>query len=74
MRRQEEVNDSEWSNPANWRTGFLYFSRRDDRVWVPKRIPGSGDTLNLGRPLGLGIVLAIFALILAFIVTAGLGY
>lgn len=74
MHPQDEINESEWRNPANWRTSLLYFGRRDDRVWVPKRFPGSGDTLNLARPLGLAIVLAIVVLIVAFVVTAGLGY
>ncbi|MCA1841274.1 MAG: DUF5808 domain-containing protein [Actinobacteria bacterium] len=72
--QQERINESEWGNPANWWAGLIYHSRRDDRVWVPKRSPSLGDTINLGRPLGLAIALAIPTLIIAFIVTAALGY
>ena len=52
---QREINQAEWANPDNW-TGpkllSVYFSKRDSRVWVPKRIPAFGWTVNLGRPGG----------------------
>jgi hypothetical protein len=35
---QTEINKTEWSNPENWSVG-LYFSKKDSRTWVPKRIP-----------------------------------
>lgn len=54
---QTTINQQEWSNPNNW-TGpkwlSVYFSKRDNRVWVPKQIPGLGWTVNLGRPAGVG--------------------
>ena len=34
---QEQINDSEWSNTANWRAGIFYHSEKDSRPWVPKR-------------------------------------
>lgn len=71
---QESVNESEWNNPANWWGGFLYHSRLDDRIWVPKRSPAFGATINLGRRIGLAIALAIPALIVALIIAAGFGY
>ena len=74
MSSQQEINDSEWGNPANWRGGLFYFSRRDSRVWVPKQVPELGMTLNLGRPLGLAFLVIPFILIVAFIVVASLGY
>jgi GrpB-like predicted nucleotidyltransferase (UPF0157 family) len=48
---QEEINRVEWENPENWSDPVigLYFSKRDSRVWVPKRGLGLGWTLNLGR-------------------------
>lgn len=54
MVMQDEVNREEWANPANWSDAIvgLYFSKRDTRVWVPKRRPGLGWTLNLGHPAG----------------------
>lgn len=49
---QDEVNEAEWHNPENWSDNIVgvYFSKRDSRVWVPKRRPGLGWTLNLGNP------------------------
>ncbi len=71
---QDNENESEWENPANWWRGLIYHSQRDNRIWVPKRIPSFGETINLGRPLGLAIAVAIPVLIAALIVTAALGY
>ena len=52
--RQKQINQSAWENDDNWSGGFLslYFSKTDTRVWVPKRRPAMGLTLNLGRSAG----------------------
>jgi uncharacterized membrane protein len=71
---QESVNESEWENPTNWWAGLLYHSSRDSRLWVPKQTPSFGETINLGRPLGLAIAVAIPVLIVALIITAAFGY
>ncbi len=34
---QEEINETEWLKPANWRGGIFYHSEKDSRSWVPKR-------------------------------------
>ena len=46
-----ETNQAEWSNEDNWsHSKFgVYFSKRDTRVWVPKKF-GWGWTLNFGQP------------------------
>ena len=51
---QKEINNKEWKNPDNWSGSAIgfYFSKKDDRVWVPKSIPWMGWTLNLGQPAG----------------------
>ena len=48
---QDEINEAEWRSPDNWWGGSLgvYHSARDNRVWVPKPVPGMGWTLNFGR-------------------------
>ncbi len=62
---QKETNEQEWKNPENWSgscVGF-YFSKKDNRTWVPKSIPWMGRTLNLGKPAGaewlFGILIGI---------------
>lgn len=49
---QDQIDRTEWENPDNWSGALLgiYVSKRDSRVWVPKRRPGLGWTLNLARP------------------------
>ena len=49
---QNEINRAEWEDLANWSHPVfgVYFSKRDTRVWVPKRVPSWGWTVNLGHP------------------------
>lgn len=65
---QREINDAEWANPDNWSMG-LYFSKRDQRVWVPKPVPVMGWTLNLGTRAGacwmIGIMVGLPVLMIA---------
>ena len=67
---QDGVNESEWQDPANWWAGLLYYSPRDDRVFVPKQVPSFGATINLGRPLGLAIALAFPVLLMGIAIVA----
>ncbi|MEI6168897.1 MAG: DUF5808 domain-containing protein [bacterium] len=64
---QKEINQAEWSDPANWSCGF-YFSKKDSRTWVPKSIPWMGWTLNIGKPAGacwlLGFIIGLPVLII----------
>jgi uncharacterized membrane protein len=48
---RDEQNRSEWSRPENWRGGWLgvYVAPRDSRIWVPKRAPWIGWTLNFAH-------------------------
>ena len=59
---QDEINRAEWENPNNWGGPdwmAVYFSRRDTRTWVPKRVSRMGWTLNLGRDAGVRWLIAI---------------
>ena len=58
----EDINQTEWSNPQNWTGPKLfgtYSSKTDKRLWVPKRIPSLGWTLNVGHPGGLALLVGI---------------
>ena len=46
-----EDEEREWKDPRNWRAGWLgvYVAPRDPRVWVPKRRPEFGYTLNFAH-------------------------
>jgi len=69
---QNDINQSEWDNPANW-TILTYNSPRDSRTFVPKR-RGFGWTLNFGHASGkilLGVFLALPVVVFCVIWFAG---
>jgi uncharacterized membrane protein len=52
---QDQINQAEWENPENWsgpRAFAAYFSKRDSRTVVPKRLTWMGWTVNLGTTAG----------------------
>lgn len=59
---QEEINQTEWENPDNWST--IYFSKKDSRIWVPKRSTKSGFTINFGSRAGSRWIYYLFLLFL----------
>lgn len=59
---QQEINEAEWRNPENWNLAF-YFSKKDSRVIVPKRIRAMGWTVNLGKRAGAAILIATIIVI-----------
>lgn len=65
-----ETEEREWEDPRNWRGGLLgiYVAPRDPRVWVPKRRPGFGWTLNFAHRASWGWLLALLAPALVVIV------
>jgi uncharacterized membrane protein len=73
---KKEINQAEWENPAYWTAGpkwlCVYFSHKDSRTWVPKRIPWMGVTINMAKPGGvawlIGFILGIplFIVLLSF--------
>ena len=49
MTVQDSVNEQEWARPENWSRFGIYRSARDMRLWVPKRNPRLGWTLNFAH-------------------------
>lgn len=60
-------NAREWARAENWRGGplGLYSSELDTRVWVPKRNPAMGWTVNLARWQGRLVLAALLGVPLA---------
>ena len=69
---QDIINDAEWRNPDNWSAVpdifTMYFSNKDSRTWVPKRIPSMGVTINLAKPGGVAFLYGVIVGIPLFIV------
>lgn len=70
---QDQINDAEWSDPANWHWG-VYRSERDTRVWVAKKPKWAGWTLNFAHTAALwwlvalltpGLIVAMVAIFMA---------
>ena len=47
----------------SYKWGILYFNPQDRRVFVPKKIPWTGITLNFANPLSYLILFLFIALI-----------
>ncbi len=56
---EKEIFDSMRRNPKSWKGYFFYLNGNDSRIFVPKRIPGMGWTLNFANPYSYLILLAI---------------
>ncbi len=53
---QNEINQAEWQKDENWggpKWGAVYFSKKDTRICVPKRIKWLGCTVNLAHTSGV---------------------
>jgi len=57
------------NDPSNWKYGIFYYNKNDKRLWVPKRIPEMGITVNfanryshlvIGGILLVVVILSIF--------------
>jgi uncharacterized membrane protein len=58
-----EINEKEWQNPDNWGAPFglgFYFSKKDSRVWVPKRYKWMGWTLNMAKTASILWIIGFF--------------
>jgi hypothetical protein len=63
--------DRNYYDPGNWKLGFIYFCRADQRMVVPKRIRGLGWTLNFARPLAVPFLEFFVALALGVLELVG---
>ena len=68
MEEQDRINQQEWQRPENW-CGPLrtYCSPRDTRIWVPKRNPALGWTVNCAHRAGRWWLVGLFTVPIAFL-------
>lgn len=61
MENPTQETFEKWHNdPKNWKLGMFYFNREDDRVFLEKRNPLFGITINFANPKSyLAILLMI---------------
>ena len=62
---------AQWhNNPSNWKWGVFYYNAEDPRIWLPKRVPIMGWTLNFAHKtayLWILILLLLPLLLLFFL-------
>lgn len=59
---QSEINEAEWASDENWggpRWGSVYFSKKDSRIIVRKRIRWMGWTVNLAHSTGVYLFISV---------------
>ncbi|MEY4595050.1 MAG: hypothetical protein RIQ47_1460 [Bacteroidota bacterium] len=50
MTKPDKESLNKWhSDDANWKWGVFYVNKEDPRVWLPKRNPVMGWTLNFAH-------------------------
>lgn len=69
MDAQDLLNQQEWERAENW-SGWLglYRSGHDTRLWVPKRNPARGRTLNFAHRAAWWSLLGLFTVPLGVLV------
>jgi uncharacterized membrane protein len=67
---QDEINKREWGRADNWAPWGTYHSPHDSRVWVPKRNPSFGWTVNTAHGSGRFALAALVAIPLLVMLAA----
>jgi uncharacterized membrane protein len=66
----KETEDNWHKDPNNWIWGIFYFNKKDNRIFVPKKIEWMGITINFANPksiIALVIIITFFSFILFMI-------
>jgi uncharacterized membrane protein len=54
-----------WHNdPSNWKWGFIYYNKQDDRLFPPKRTKVLGWTVNFAKPKSIIAMVGLFVVVL----------
>ncbi len=75
---QKEINQAEWEKAENWGGpdwGAVYFSKKDNRICVRKKVKWMGWTVNLAHSPGVftfvGVLFGIPMLVILILVLFG---
>jgi uncharacterized membrane protein len=58
------MKDDLHNDPSNWKFGIFYFNPEDKRLFLPKRIPSMGMTVNFANPYSFLVMAALAACII----------
>ena len=75
---QGATDQEEWQKDENWggpKWGEVYFSKKDPRIIVPKRIKWMGWTVNLAHTAGVllfvGVLFVFLCIVIAILLITG---
>jgi uncharacterized membrane protein len=63
VKHDKDILDAMTRNLKNWK-GSVYFNPQDSRLWVPKRYPSLGWTLNFANLYAYVIIAVIIVIII----------
>lgn len=60
----DDDKNKQWRNdPGNWVWGIFYFNKNDKRLFLPKRNPAFGITVNFANPQAYLFIAALILLL-----------
>ena len=62
MTEQENENQMH-KDPNNWKWHWFYYNKGDERLFLPKRDPSFGITVNFANPKAYWVFLGIFLIL-----------
>ncbi|MCU0360615.1 MAG: hypothetical protein MUF75_07850 [Bacteroidia bacterium] len=57
-----EQNDAFHKDPNNWKWGLFYYNPLDERLFLPKKNPMMGITLNFAKPEAFWLTLLLLSI------------
>lgn len=68
MDEDKKGKHHQWHNdPSNWIWGVFYYNREDKRIFIPKRIPVMGWTINFANATSILVMTAIVIAVIILI-------
>ncbi len=62
-----------WHNDSNnWKYGYFYYNKEDSRLYVDKKNPNLGATINFAHPKASLFFIGIIAFLVLVIITVNL--
>ena len=61
---QQQLEDEMDKDPKNWRWGCFYYNPQDERLFVPKKNPAFGSTINCANPKAYLIFLPVLFMVI----------
>ena len=73
MQEPTQETIEKWhENSNNWKYGFFYYNKEDNRLFVDKKLKDIGGTINFAHPKASLFIIGIIAFLVLVIITVNL--